>query len=219
MEHQLEEYAVLVEYTQEFWDDRYRQHTRVWSGRPNRQLVDLVEGLAPGTALDVGCGEGADAIWLASRGWDVLGIDVSEVALSRAREHTAELPADVAARLDWRQVDLLAAPELPGGRDLVTTQFMHLPEPERSPLFTWLATLVGVGGTFLVGAHDPSDHHSGIRRPAQPELFYPPQEIAGLLDDDAWDIRVCETRPRSERNPEGEEFTVTDAVVSAVRIR
>ncbi|KNC17364.1 hypothetical protein AC792_14225 [Arthrobacter sp. RIT-PI-e] len=210
---------MLVEYTQEFWDSRYRQSTRIWSGRPNRQLVDLGEGLAPGRALDVGCGEGADAIWLASRGWDVLGIDVSEVALSRAREHTAELEADVAARLDWRQVDLLSEPGLPRDLDLVTTWFLHLPEPERSRVFGSLAGLVGVGGTFLVGAHDPSDLHSGTRRPPQPELFYTPQEIAALLDPEAWDVQVCEVRPRQERTADGGEFTVSDAVLRAVRTR
>lgn len=209
---------MLIEYTQEFWDDRYRQSTRIWSGRPNRQLVDLAGPLIPGRALDVGCGEGADALWLAGRGWNVLGVDVSEVALSRAREHAAEREADVAARLDWKRVDLLTAPDLPRDLDLVSSWFLHLPDPERSQVFTWLSTLVGVGGTFLVGAHDPSDHHSGIRRPAQPELFYAPEQIAGLLDADSWDIQVCETRPRTERTAAGEEFEVSDAVLSAVRI-
>ena len=209
---------MLVEYTQEFWDNRYRQHTRIWSGRPNPRLVDLTERLAPGRALDVGCGEGADAVWLASRGWDVLGIDVSEVALSRAREHSAELPPDVGQRLEWRQGDLLAAPELPGDLDLVTAQFMHLPEPERSRVLTALASLVGVGGTFLVVAHDPADLQSGAHRPPNPELFCPPQEFADLLDD-TWDIQVCESLERVQRTTEGEELAVTDAVMCAVRTR
>lgn len=209
---------MLVEYTQEFWDDRYRQHTRIWSGNPNRQLVAGVQDLPPGTALDVGCGEGADAVWLASRGWAVLGIDVSEVALSRARTHTEELDASIADRLEWRQVDLLAEPELPGGRDLVSIQFMHLPEPERSRIFGALASLVGVGGTLLVVAHDPSDLHSGIGRPPQPDLFYTPQQIADLLDD-AWDIQVCESRPRVEHTPDGRSVEISDAVLQAVRIR
>jgi SAM-dependent methyltransferase len=209
---------VRVEYTQEFWDDRYRQHTRIWSGRPNRQLVAVVEDLPPGRALDVGCGEGADAVWLASRGWAVLGIDISEVALSRARAHTEDLDASVAERLEFRQVDLLASPELPGGLDLVSIHFLHLPEPARSRIFRALAPLVGAGGTLLIVAHDPSDLKTEIRRPPQPELFYTPQEIADLLDD-AWDIRVCESRPRTERTGDGRDVTVHDAVLQAVRIR
>lgn len=207
-----------VEYTQEFWDDRYRQRPRIWSGEPNRQLVPVAGDLPPGRALDVGCGEGADAVWLASHGWDVLGIDVSEVALFRARAQTEELDGTVAERLEWRQVDLLASPELPGGLDLVSIQFLHLPDPERARVFRSLADLVGVGGTLLIVAHDPSDLHSGIGRPPQPDLFYTPRQIADLLDD-AWDIRICESRPRTERTPDGRYVTISDAVLAAVRTR
>ncbi len=206
------------EYTQEFWDDRYRQKNRIWSGRPNVQLVAGVRDLPPGTALDVGCGEGADAIWLASRGWSVVGVDVSEVALSRARDHTAELEASVARRLEWRHVDLLAAPELPGPLDLVSIQFMHLPDPERSRVFSALAGLVGPGGTLLIAAHDPSDLHTGIGRPPNADLFYTPHQLADLLDD-SWEIQVCESRPRVAQNAAGLDVDISDAVLQAVRIR
>lgn len=209
---------MLVEYKQDFWDDRYRQRTRIWSGDPNRQLVAVAADLPPGKALDVGCGEGADAVWLASRGWDVLGIDVSEVALSRARIHTEELEASVAARLEWQQVDLLTSPELPGGLGLVSIQFMHLPEPERSRIFSSLSTLVGVGGSLLIVAHDPSDLHSSVGRPHQADLFHTPQQIAELLDD-SWDIRICESRPRVERTSDGRDVAISDAVLHAVRLR
>ena len=208
-----------VEYTQEFWDDRYRQHaSRIWSGNPNRQLVAAVEDLPPGRALDVGCGEGADAVWLASRGWTVLGIDVSEVALSRARTHAEALGEPITDRIEWRHADLLASPELPGGQDLVSIQFMHLPEPERSRVFGSLSLLVGVGGSLLIVAHDPSDLHSGVGRPHRADLFFTPQEIADLLDD-AWDIRVCESRPRVGRTPDGRDVAISDAVLHAVRLR
>ncbi len=209
---------MLVEYTQEFWDDRYRQRPRIWSGNPNRQLVSVAEALPPDRALDVGCGEGADAVWLASRGWDVLGIDVSDVALDRARAHAGELDAPVAERLAWRRVDLLADPDLPDGLDLVSVQFLHLPDPERSRVFRSLAALVAVGGSVLIVAHDPSDLHSGVGRPHQADLFHTPEEIAALLDD-AWDVRVCESRPRVERTADGRDVTISDAVLHAVRMR
>ncbi|MHA7281332.1 class I SAM-dependent methyltransferase [Arthrobacter sp. TMS2-4] len=209
---------MLVEYTQEFWDDRYRQRTRIWSGKPNRQFVAVAEALPPGRALDVGCGEGADAAWLASRGWDVLGVDVSEVALGRARAHAETLDPAVSARLDWRQVDLLASPELPRDLDLVSVQFLHLREPERSRVIRELAALVGVGGSLLIVAHDPSDLHSGVGRPHQADLFSTPEDMAALLDD-AWDVRACESRPRVERTSDGRDVTISDAVVHAVRIR
>ena len=209
---------MLVEYTQEFWDDRYRERARIWSGNPNRQLVAIAGDLPPGRALDVGCGEGADAAWLASRGWTVLGVDVSEVALGRARQHTAELEPVVANRLGWQQVDLLAAPDLPGDLDLVSVQFMHLPEPQHSLVLRSLAALVGIGGSLLVVAHDPSDLHSGVGRPHQHELFHTSEQIAGLLDD-AWDVRINESRPRVELSKDGHEVNISDAVVHAVRLR
>ena len=207
---------MLVEFTQEFWDHRYRERARIWSGNPNRQLVAIAGDLPPGRALDVGCGEGADAAWLASRGWTVLGVDVSEVALDRAREHTAELEPAVAARLEWQQVDLLATPELPADLDLVSVQFMHLPEPEHSRIMRDLAALVGTGGSLLIVAHDPSDLHSGVGRPHQQNLFHTSEQIAGLLDD-AWDVRIRESRPRVERK-DGRDHSISDAVVHAVRV-
>lgn len=207
---------MLVEYTQEFWDQRYRQRDRIWSGKPNRHLVAEVDGLQPGSALDVGCGEGADAAWLAEQGWDVLGIDVSEVALDRARAHSAALDPSLADRLHWQQVDLLASPDLPRDLDLVSIQFMHLPEPHRSRVFGELASRVAVGGTLLIVAHDPSDLHSGVGRPHQADLYFTAQEIAALLDD-SWDVRVCESRPRVERSSDGHEHAISDAVLLAVR--
>src|SRR5258705_2397341 len=69
------------------WDARYSERDgTMWSGRPNGRLVAEADGLTPGRALDVGCGEGADAIWLARRGWTVTAIDISHVAVSPARE-------------------------------------------------------------------------------------------------------------------------------------
>lgn len=208
-----------AEYTQEFWDDRYRQHAaRIWSGNPNRQLVAAAEDLPPGRALDVGCGEGADAVWLAARGWTVLGIDVSEVALSRARAHAGEHEGTITDRLQWRQVDLLASPELPGGQDLVSVQFMHLPDPDRSRIFRQLAALVGVGGTLLIVGHDPSDRHAGVGRPPHAEVFYTPEQLAALLDD-SWEILACESRPRTQRTADGRDAPIRDAVLQAVRLR
>lgn len=73
----------------EFWDTRYGESTKVWSGKPNPQLVSEVSGLKPRTALDIGSGEGADSIWLARHGWHVTAVDFSQVALDRAAEHAA----------------------------------------------------------------------------------------------------------------------------------
>jgi SAM-dependent methyltransferase len=200
----------------EFWEERYRSTARVWSGDPNPQLVAEVAGRPPGRALDVGCGEGADAIWLARRGWTVVAADISSVALDRGAQHARDISREVSARIDWRQVDLLASPPEPDSFDLVSVQFMQLPPEQRTPLFAALIASVRPGGTLLVVGHHPSDLATDVPRPPMPELFYTPDEIAGLLDD-SWTVEVSEARPRPASTPDGVEVTVHDTVMVATR--
>jgi 2-polyprenyl-3-methyl-5-hydroxy-6-metoxy-1,4-benzoquinol methylase len=102
------------------WDERYRESDRIWSGNPNVVLVAEVLDLAPGRALDLGCGEGADAVWLARRGWQVTAVDISGVALSRAASHAAEAGVEI----DWQRHDLEQS--FPAGEfDLISAQFLH----------------------------------------------------------------------------------------------
>jgi SAM-dependent methyltransferase len=199
-----------------FWDERYRSAQRVWSGNPNPQLVAEAASRPAGRALDVGCGEGADAIWLASRGWEVVGADISGVALERAARHARDSDPAAAARIEWRRVDLLAQPPEPGCFDLVSAQFMQLPQPSRTQLFTALAAAVRPGGMLLVAGHHPSDLATGVPRPPMPEVFYTAGEIAGLLGS-SWTINVCEARPRPATTPDGTDVTVHDSVLAATR--
>src|ERR1700738_3548715 len=111
--------------SQDFWDARYGSAEAIWSGNPNPQLVAQVADLRPGTALDVGSGEGADAIWLAERRWQVTGIDVSTVALERAALLAAAAGQDVADRITWQQADILTWDPAQRQFDLVSAQFMH----------------------------------------------------------------------------------------------
>src|SRR5262245_60531780 len=110
--------------TRQFWDTRYGSAEQIWSGNPNQRLVEQIADLAPGTALEVGCGEGADAIWLASRGWRVTAIDVSPVALERAARQAEQVGADVAGRIVWQQADVLAWGPAPRQFDLVTAHYI-----------------------------------------------------------------------------------------------
>lgn len=200
----------------EFWDERYRSASKVWSGSPNPQLVAEVTGRAPGRALDAGCGEGADAIWLAGQGWAVVAADISGVALERAERHALQTNPAAAARITWQQADMLAQAPEPGSFDLVSAQFIQLPPEPRARLFGSLAAAVREGGMLLVVGHHPSDLTSGVPRPPMPELFYTQDDIAGLLDG-SWTIDVSQARPRSARTPDGAEATIHDTVLVATR--
>lgn len=201
---------------EDFWNERYRSSHRVWSGNPNPQLVTEVANLAPGRALDVGCGEGADAIWLAQRGWEVVATDIAGVALERGAEHARDSAPEASARIEWRQADLLVRPPEPDSFDLVSAQFMHLPAAPRTRLFRALVASVRAGGTLLVVGHHPSDLATGVPRPPMPELFYDADEVAELLDD-SWTVVVNEARPRPATTPAGVEVTIHDTVLRAVR--
>jgi len=201
-------------YDEESFEERYRSTDALWSGRPNAQLVREAADLPPGSALDVGCGEGADAIWLAGRGWQVTAADFARTALRRGEAHAATLGPEVARRIRWVYADLTA--EVPGkGYDLISAQFMHLPPDQRRTLFARLADAVAPGGTLLVVGHDFSDVAAGAHRPPEPERFFTAEEVAAGLDPGAWEVQVVEARPRPAHVHEGEDITVHDAVLRA----
>jgi thioredoxin reductase/SAM-dependent methyltransferase len=206
----------LTHFEQDAWEERYRSRPTLWSGRPNPQLVAEVSSLAPGRALDVGSGEGADAIWLAARGWQVTGTDISTVALSRAAEHARAAGAEIADRITWSHVDLREEPPAAGSYDLVTAQFMHLPTEPRRALFAALANAVAPGGTLLIVGHHPRDKRGGGGPGVFLDMMYTPEQVASELDPAVWEVRA-ETRARQAVNPEGEEITLHDAVVVTKR--
>ena len=203
-------------FTQEFWDEKYAGSERIWSGRPNQALVQVVTDLPPGTALDVGCGEGADAVWLPQRGWQVTGADVSVVALDRARAHAAE--AGVAERTSWRHADLVAGDELPGDQDLVTAMFVHVPDARFEQVYTAVASAVRPGGTLVIAAHHPDEKHTDLRNPQLSHLLFGPERVTALLGAD-WEIEVAEARTRDVgHGHHGHSTVATDTVVVAHRL-
>lgn len=208
-----------MEFDESFWDERYRQHgehASVWSGEPNAQLVAEVVDLTPGSALDVGAGEGADAAWLARRGWRVTAVDISSVALARAAAAVQDEP-ETAARITWQHQDLTASPPPAGTFDLVSAQFLHLPAPQRDGVYSRLAASVAPGGTLLIVGHHPSDLDTSVRRPSTPGLLFTAEEIAAGLDPHEWEIVTCTARPRATSDSEGAPVTVQDAVLRARR--
>lgn len=204
-----------VEFTPEFWNDRYRLDPADSVGSPNAQLLAEVADLAPGNALDVGCGEGDDAIWLAERGWRVTAADISIVALERARAFAdARGHGD---RIAWVQADLSTWTPPPGAFALVSAQFMYLPAPERDALFRRLAAAVEPGGTLLIVGHHPADLQTTMPRPPDPTLFYTAADVVALLEPHAWEIIVTGSRTREKADPNGNMVTITDAIVRARR--
>lgn len=174
------------------WDARYGENAEgIWSGEPNHALVVEAGGLAPGRALDVGCGEGADSVWLASRGWQVVGLDPSGVALDRARAGATAAGVDVT----WVHAELAeVADDLPaGGFDLVTAFYPTL-FTDTGPLDA-LTRLVAPGGSLLVVHHADVDPERAREHGFDPaELLQPADVVAGLPE--GWTVEVDERRER-----------------------
>ena len=201
-----------------FWDARYSSAHSLWSGNPNRQLVAEAAGLAPGTALDAGAGEGADAIWLAERGWQVTAVDVSGVALGRAAEHAAKAGDEVAARIRWQREDLREWIPPERAYDLVTSQYLHLPGTLRSTLLARLAAAVRDGGTLLIVGHHPMDLETTLQRPNHPELMFTGDDLVSEMGGDGWEIVTNVAAEREATDPDGRPVTAHDTVFRARRV-
>jgi len=201
-----------------FWDERYSSRDALWSANPNAHLISEASALVPGAALDVGSGEGADAIWLAQRGWQVTAVDFSTVALERGAARALEVGANVARLIGWLHQDLTVWTPPEATYDLVTAQFMHLPKDARESLHRRLAASVAPAGFLLIVGHHPSDLQTTIPRPPLPELFYTPADLAGALEPGEWNIIVSATRERTTTDPRGQTVTIHDTVLRAQRL-
>jgi SAM-dependent methyltransferase len=204
--------------TQRFWEDFYKEHGHKWSGKPNALLVREVAALDPGTALDVGCGEGADALWLAERGWRVTAVDVSEVAIGRAAARAAE--TGVGERIAWERHDLSRSfPE--GVFDLVSVQFFHSPiaeEGERESVLSKAAGAVAPGGTLLIAGH--AGWPSWVTEPPFDHRFPTTSDVLDGLDlaPGEWRVEAEEVVENEMTDPDGRPGWRTDNVLRVRRL-
>lgn len=208
-------------FTQEFWDERYGTADRIWSGNVNPHVAAVAAELSPATALDFGCGEGGDVIWLASRGWRATGVDVSTVALDRAAKAAAEAGPEVAERAGWQQADVATWDPAPDQYHFVSAHFMHFPQPVFDVMFRRLAAAVRPGGTLLVVGHHPSDAQTAMRRATEnhPGFMFTAEELAAELDAQEWETIEATAPERQAVDPEGQSLTIHDAVLRAVKRR
>ena len=192
----------------EDWDRRYAGAENLWSAKPNRFLVAEVGELQPGRALDLACGEGQNAIWLAGLGWDVVAVDFSEVAIAKAR---ARAERDKVA-LELVAADLLEYRPEPGAYDLVLLLYLHMPPGERWLVLERASAAIAPGGTLLLVGHDLLNRTEGVGGPSDPSLLFTPDEIAGELP--GLEIEKAE---RVLRDVDGQDRPAIDALVRAHR--
>lgn len=204
-----------------FWEHRYADSPQVWSGRVNQVMAEIAEGLTVGRALDLGCGEGGDSLWLAQRGWDVTGVDISATAIERAR--TAAVAAGIAAgRLHLVAADLgtwRPATDF----DLVSACFLQSPVTlDRSQILRSAAATIATGGHLLVVSHAAAppwasglSGHEGHQGGHEHATFLTPQEELAALDlpETDWEALIVETRRRTATGPDGNSALLDDAVV------
>lgn len=162
----------------ETWNERYAGRELVWSAGPNKLFAEVVTGIKPGKALDLACGEGRNAIYLAEEGFQVTGVDFSNTGIEKARaiaEHRG-------VHVDWMVADVLEVPLPARSFDLVSVLYLHTDSASRH---TWLKRAieaVAPGGNFVYIGHDPRNIAEGTGGPGDPDVLPDSEEICAALD-------------------------------------
>ncbi|WP_084412277.1 MULTISPECIES: class I SAM-dependent methyltransferase [Arsenicicoccus] len=196
--------------TAEDWDERYSGE-QVWSGNPNEALVVESKDLAPGRVLDVGCGEGADAVWLAHQGWEVTALDIS----SRAVERTLAAGRQAGMTITGVAAPLLEADLEQGSFDLVSAMYPALMKVPTHDAEQRLAELVAPGGTLLVVHHGDIDRELSLSHGFDPDEYVAPADVAAALGEE-WEVVVHEQRDRDVALGAGSHHK-SDIVLRATR--
>ena len=192
----------------EDWDRRYAGPESLWSAKPNRFLVAEVAGLEPGRALDLACGEGQNAVWLAGLGWEVTAVDYAEVAIAKAIERAAREGVAV----DFHADDLLRYRPEARAFDLVLILYLHMPSDGRRLVLERAAAAVAPGGTLVLVGHDLLNLTEGVGGPSDPDLLFTPDDVVAELH--GLDVEKAE---RVLRDVHDADRPAIDALVRATR--
>ena len=209
-EHRRPESSVRPGFAREDWNARYAQKELVWSAEPNRLFATEVATLPPARALDLACGEGRNAVWLAEQGWRVTGVDFSDVALAKA----AELAASRGVEVEWVVADVLDYEPERHGFDLVALLYLQLPSEELVQALRSATGSVARGGTLVVLAHDTTNLTRGHGGPKDAAVLYTAEDVVQALDDLV--VERAEAVERTVALPDGEAVAI-DAFVRARR--
>jgi SAM-dependent methyltransferase len=196
--------------SREHWDERYGTEELIWKADPNRFLVEELQALAPGRALDVACGEGRNAVWLASKGWHVTGVDFSRAGLAKAQRLATGRGVEVA----WVEADVVEWQPPSASFDVVVVLYLHLPAEQRRQALARAAAALAPGGILLVVGHDVSNLLKGTGGPQDPAVLFGPEQI--VEDLPGLQIERAERVTRTVVTEAG-EATAVDALVRAVR--
>lgn len=196
------------------WDERYAAVDLVWSAEPNRFLAAEAADLRAGRALDLACGEGRNAIWLAVHGWEAVGVDFSSVGVERARRLADE--AGVGDRASFVVGDVVAGPLPAGPFDAVVVAYLQLAAPQRRTALSAAAATLAPGGTMLVVAHDRSNLSDGVGGPQDAAVLYTPEDVlADLAGVSGLAVEKAQRVVRPVQTPDGER----NAIDALVRLR
>jgi SAM-dependent methyltransferase len=194
------------------WDARYDRDDLIWTAEPNRFLVAETADLGPGRVLDLACGEGRNAVWLATKGWRATAVDFSGVALAKA----ARLADAHGVELERVQADLLDYEPARATFDLVIVFYLQLSDPGRTTVLRRAADAVTSRGTLLVVAHDSTNLVDGYGGPKDPSVLYSPDDVVGGIEPAGLRVERAERVHRPVHTDEGERVAI-DCLVRASR--
>ena len=200
------------------WDERYAATELVWSAGPNQFVEKELADLSPSRALDLACGEGRNARWLAQQGWQVTATDFSPVAIEKGRRLAEELTDQQADRIDWQVGDVLDT-ALPADLDLVVIAYLQVPAAERATVMRRAFAALAAGGRVFVIAHDTTNLTEGTGGPPDPAVLYTAEDVLHDLAGEDYEMVRAERASRAVTSPDDPESTSTawDALVQLVR--